>query len=111
MYLQFFFLNYNYFFCLWERLIYVENLRIDGSTKKREEKQFNWHLLCIAQFAVARTFENIDYDGVGAMLSVWNLPVQAPQYTLGRVKIKNGAESLEAGWTVSGQNILLVKKN
>ncbi|WJZ82237.1 hypothetical protein VitviT2T_002011 [Vitis vinifera] len=52
-------------------------------------------------FAVARTFENIDYDGVGAMLSVWNLPVQAPQYTLGRVKIKNGAESLEAGWTVN----------
>ncbi|KAL6348862.1 hypothetical protein AAG906_033518 [Vitis piasezkii] len=36
-------------------------------------------------FAVARTFENMDYDGVGAMLSVWNLP----------------AESLEAGWTVN----------
>ncbi|XP_034707310.1 uncharacterized protein LOC117930740 [Vitis riparia] len=52
-------------------------------------------------FAVAQTIADIDYDGVGAMLSVWNLPVQAPQYTSGRVKIKNGAESLEAGWTVN----------
>ena len=60
---------------------------------------------------MAQTTANIDFDGVGAMLSVWNLPVQAPQYTSGRVKIKNGAESLEAGWTVSGQKILLVKKN
>ncbi|CBI34704.3 unnamed protein product, partial [Vitis vinifera] len=52
-------------------------------------------------FAVAQTIADIDYDGVGAILSVWNLPVQAPQYTSGRVKIKNGAESLEAGWTVN----------
>ena len=57
---------------------------------------------------MAKTKQKINYDGVGAELNVWNIPVQDSQYTSGRIKISNGAESIEAGWTVIAQKILLI---
>ena len=57
---------------------------------------------------MARTKENVNFEGVGATLNVWNIPVVASQYTSGRIKISNGAESLEAGWMVIAQKILLI---
>ena len=57
---------------------------------------------------MARTKENVNFEGVGAKLNIWNIPVAASQYTSGRIKISNGAESLEAGWTVIAQKILLI---
>ena len=53
---------------------------------------------------MARTKQSINYEGVGAELNVWNIPVQASQYTSGRIKINNGAESIEVGWTVIAQD-------
>ena len=50
----------------------------------------------------------MDYHGVGATLSVWNNPAQAPQYTVGRIKLRNGDESMEVGWTVVAQKFLFI---
>lgn len=59
-------------------------------------------LYFILKTAVAQTQELINYDGIGAFITVWNLPVNGPsyQYTTGRIRVVN-YDSIEAGWQVN----------
>jgi hypothetical protein len=44
---------------------------------------------------------NQKYHGGSAIISIYNPKVEGTQYSSGRVKVQNGPDSIEVGWTVS----------
>ncbi|KAK6934927.1 Neprosin [Dillenia turbinata] len=48
------------------------------------------------------------YTGVGAFMTIWNVPVTGSQYSAAQIKIQNGNEYLQTGWrvdpTLNGDN-------
>ena len=44
---------------------------------------------------------NRKYHGGSAIISVYNPKVEGMQYSSSRVKVQNGPDSIEVGWTVS----------
>ena len=44
---------------------------------------------------------NQKYHGGSTIISIYNPKVEGTQYSSGRVKVQNGPDSIEVGWTVS----------
>uniref|UniRef100_A0A2N9IKQ9 Neprosin PEP catalytic domain-containing protein n=1 Tax=Fagus sylvatica TaxID=28930 RepID=A0A2N9IKQ9_FAGSY len=53
-------------------------------------------------YAIVRTKDtNRKYGGGSAIISVYNPKVEGTQYSSGRIKVQNGPDSIEVGWTVN----------
>ncbi|XP_075641964.1 protein neprosin-like [Castanea sativa] len=53
-------------------------------------------------YAIVRTKNtNIVYHGGSAIISIYNPKVEGTQYSSARIKVINGPESIEVGWTVN----------
>ncbi len=44
---------------------------------------------------------NRKYGGGSAIISVYNPKVEGTQYSFSHIKVQNGLDSIEVGWTVS----------
>ena len=47
------------------------------------------------------TDTNTKFHGGSAIISVYHPSVVGTQYSSGRIKVQNGPDSIEVGWTVS----------
>ena len=45
--------------------------------------------------------KNNVYHGGSASISIYNPKVEGTQYSSARIKVQNGPDSIEVGWTVS----------
>ena len=50
---------------------------------------------------------NQKYHGGSAIISIYNPKVEGTQYSFGRVKVQNGPDSIEVGWTISEIGIVM----
>ena len=59
-------------------------------------------LYIYSQYAIVRTKNtNIVYHGGSTIISIYNPKVEGTQYSSARIKVQNGPDSIEVGWTVS----------
>ncbi|XP_075641980.1 uncharacterized protein LOC142613496 [Castanea sativa] len=52
-------------------------------------------------YAVVRTKYTNVYHGGSAIISIYNPKVEGTQYSSARIKVQNGPDSIEVGWTVN----------